>query len=171
MIDLRTDVVKAIHMKTRSEWEPRGNTVHACLEAFLKGQEHDPGAYAEWVEPLLSYPLWDRWDAVAAEFSMCDTRHDIAGMADCILRHKETGQYALADLKTLGPSGRKRDISAQLGGYVSLLARHKPEIQISKCFGIWAKPKETFTTTFDPIDCQDIYERQRQVFLSKQLKI
>tara|TARA_B100000287_G_scaffold144271_1_gene136163 strand:+ start:2238 stop:2717 length:480 start_codon:yes stop_codon:yes gene_type:complete len=157
--------------KTRSEWEPRGNTVHACLEAFLLGLPYDPGAYKEWVEPLLAYDLWNRWEPVAVEFRMADTRYCIAGSADCILRHKENGKYALADLKTLSKSGRKRDISAQLGGYLSLLSQCKPEIQISKCFGIWAKPNETFTTRYDPIDCRDIYDRQRHYFLKQQPQI
>ena len=173
IVDTRSDAVKVIHDKTREKWEPRGNTVHACLEAFLQGKPYDPGEYQDIVDPLVNYPLFTRWHAVACEYRMFDMSEGggVAGSLDCILRHNETGIYALADLKTLSKSGRDRDISAQLGGYLSLLRHCRPEIKIDKCFGIWAKPKKTWTTSYNVQECIDKYQKIKTDFFAKQPQI
>ena len=174
MIDTRDQKTKEAHERTRSEWEPRGNHVHACLEAFLLKQKPlDPGNYKDWVDPLLSYDFWNRWEAVACEHRMVDLTFPggIAGSADCVLRHKESGNYALADLKTLSASGRKRDISSQLGGYLSLLNHCHPDIPITKCFAVWSKPNKTFTSSYKTHDCIAEYEKKREAFFTKQPQI
>ena len=142
IIDTSNKRTKEIHERTRSEWSPRGDPVHACLEAFLRGEPYDPGNYKDWVVPLLSDDLWNRYEVVATEYRMADTSEHggIAGSCDCIIRHKVTGDYVLADLKTLSIKGSKRNVSAQLGGYLSLLQKCKPEIKISRCLAIWSWP-------------------------------
>tara|TARA_R100000655_G_scaffold841_1_gene3414 strand:- start:152 stop:775 length:624 start_codon:yes stop_codon:yes gene_type:complete len=173
IIDTRDQRTKEIHERTRSEWEPRGNTVHACLEAFLQGKPYDPGKYKDWVVPLLSDDLWNRWTAVACEFRLVDLDFvgGIGGSADCIIRHNETGRLVLADLKTLSASGRKRNVSLQLGGYLSLLSKCRPEIKIHKCMVIWSKPNEVLTTSYTTQECLTAYEKQKQIFFENLPKI
>ena len=93
----------------------------------------------------------------------------IAGSVDCILKHKEKSIFAIADLKTLSKSGRERDITGQLGGYLMLFNHCHPDIKISKCFGIWAKPGKTWTTSYQVSDCLNKYNKLESDFLSKQL--
>jgi len=157
-------------MSTRSEWEPRGNTVHACLENFLlHGEAGDPGDYAEWIEPLVNHPMWKTWEAVAVEHRMVDKRHSIAGSFDALLRHKGDGRLVLADLKTQSSHHSKpRDISPQLGGYLNLADQCHPGLAVERCIGIWARPGNTSITTYEASDCIENYLAARSLFLSKQ---
>ena len=95
----------------------------------------------------------------------------IGGSADCIIRHNETGRLVLADLKTLSASGRKRNVSLQLGGYLSLLSKCRPEIKIHKCMVIWSKPNEVLTTSYTTQECLTAYEKQKQIFFENLPKI
>ena len=159
-------------MSTRSEWEPRGNTVHACLENFLlHGDPGDPGAYDEWVGPLTAHPIWNTWEPVAVEGRLVDPRHSIAGSFDAVLRHKDNGNLVIADLKTQSSEHSKpRDISPQLGGYLNLIDINYPEVagRINRGIAIWARPGSTAITTFEAADCIDNYLAARSLFLSKQ---
>ena len=157
-------------MATRDEWEPRGNTVHACLENFLlHGDPGDPGDYAEWVEPLVNHPMWKTWEAGAVEHRMVDTRYSIAGSFDALLRHKDDGRLVLADLKTQSSHHSKpRDIGPQLGGYLNLMDQCHPGIAVDRCIGIWARPGTTSITTFEGQGCIEAYLAARSLFLANQ---
>jgi hypothetical protein len=157
-------------MATRDEWEPRGNTVHACLENFLlHGDPGDPGDYAEWVEPLVNHPMWKTWEAVAVEHRMVDTRYSIGGSFDALLRHKDDGRLVLADLKTQSSHHSKpRDIGSQLGGYLNLMDQCHPGIAVDRCIGIWARPGTTSITTFEGQCCIEAYLAARSLFLANQ---
>ena len=169
--DKTPDQMKRI-MATRDEWEPRGNTVHACLENFLlHGDPGDPGQYAEWVESLVGHIMWKTWEAVpgGVEARLVDTRYSIAGSFDALLRHKDDGRLVLADLKTQSSRHSKpRDISPQLGGYLNLMDQCHPGLAVDRCIGIWARPGSTSITAFEGPDCIESYLAARSVFLAAQ---
>jgi hypothetical protein len=61
---------------TRAVWEPRGNTVHLALEAFLQGRLDElqalaAGDYSDWIAPLISHPRWDEVTVIASERPTC----------------------------------------------------------------------------------------------------
>jgi len=159
---------------SRGDWEPRGNTVHACLENFLlHGDPGDPGAYDEWVGPLVEHTIWKIWRPVAVEHRLVDPRHSIAGSFDCLLQHRENGQLLLADLKTQSSEHSKpRDVSPQLGGYLNLIDLNYPHLagQIVRGIAIWARPGSTSVTTYDAATCIDNYLAARSLFLDRQPK-
>tara|TARA_R100000742_G_C4278658_1_gene101771 strand:+ start:1784 stop:2341 length:558 start_codon:yes stop_codon:yes gene_type:complete len=173
IIDSRSDYVKDLHERTRNEWAVRGDCIHECLDLFAQGKSFDPGEYKEWADCLFADDLWNRYAIVASEYRMVDMSEmgGIGGSCDCILRHKETGDYVLADLKTLSKKGSKRNISAQLGGYVSLLKKCKPEIKIARCMAIWSWPHKTDTTTYKTNECVEKYQKLKTEFFSKQPQI
>ena len=158
---------------SRSDWEPRGNTVHACLENFLlHGDPGDPGDYADWVTPLVSHTIWNHWEPVAVEGRLVDDRHSIAGSFDAVLRHKDNGNLLIADLKTQSSEHSKpRDISPQLGGYLNLIDLCYPQAAglINKGIGIWARPGFTAVTTYEGPNCIANYLAARSLYLDKQV--
>jgi len=159
-------------MSSRSEWEPRGNTVHACLENFLlHGDAGDPGDYAEWVAPLTAHPMWKTWKAVAVEHRLVDARHSIAGSFDALLQNQDTGELVIADLKTQSSRHSKpRDVSPQLGAYAQLIDLCYPHMagQIKRGLAIWSRPAETAITTYAMEDAIPTYLACRHAFLAKQ---
>lgn len=170
----KSDAQLAQIMRTKHVWEPRGNSVHAALENFLlDAHPGDMGDYAEWIEPLVSHRMWDRWEPAAVEMRLVDPRHSIAGSLDCILRNKDDGRHVLADLKTLGSSHAKtRDISPQLGGYLNLADQCAPHFpDITRCIGIWARPGAVELTTYETQDCITNYLAARSLFLDKQREL
>ncbi|MEY3767689.1 MAG: Synechococcus phage, partial [Cyanobacteriota bacterium] len=89
----KTPAQMARIMASKHEWEPRGNTVHGCLEQFLlHGDPGDPGDYGEWVTPLVSHPMWNTWKAVAVEHRLVDDRYSIAGSFDALLQNQKDGR-------------------------------------------------------------------------------
>ena len=169
VIDDKTDAVRQIIEDTRHEWEPRGNFVHDWLDHWLTtGEEGPMGDFAEWIKPLRDLGLWSRYDVVATEFAMVDPRYSIAGKFDVLLQHKTSGDIVLADLKTLSERGRPRNIEPQLGGYLILLGQTFPEMEVKRCLGIWAKPGECVTTTYDAMSCWVSFEAARRAFLKNQ---
>ena len=99
---------------------------------------------------------------------MIDRHRNIAGTADMILRNKEDHRrIAVADLKTCKTKINKRDISAQLGGYINLLNLNHYELDVTDAFGIWACPTKTDVEAYDPIDCVTTYEGIRDGFLKQ----
>lgn len=169
VVDTRNDYAKRVMEETRHEWEPRGNIAHACLEAHLRGRSYDPWPYNDLVDHLVNFWLWDEWEAIACEYVMFDKRRCIAGTADMILRNKEDhSRIAIADLKTCKTKINKRNISAQLGGYVNLLNLCWYQINVTDCFGVWACPTKTDVEVYDPMDCLVTYEGMRDAFMRKQ---
>jgi len=174
VISDKTDAQMARIMSTKHIWEPRGNTVHACLERFLlHGDPGDPGDYAEWIDPLVNHVMWTRWEPVAVEMRLVDPRHSICGSFDCMLRNKDDGRLVLADLKTLGNTHSKtRDISPQLGGYLNLADQCVPNFPVvSRCLGIWARPGSVELTTYETQDSITNYLAARSLFLEKQREL
>lgn len=157
-------------MSTRSEWEPRGNTVHACLENFLlHGDPGDPGKYDEWVTPLVKHSLWKTWEAVAVEHRLVDARYSIAGSFDALLRNKDTGRLVLADLKTQSSLNSKpRDVTPQLGGYMNLMDQCYPGIAVDQGIAIWSKPGGVSITTHKATNCIESYLAARSLYLQEQ---
>jgi len=172
VVNDKTPAQMARIMASKSEWEPRGNTVHQCLETFLStGDPGDPGDYAEWVLPLTSHPMWKTWKAVAVEARLVDERHSIAGSFDALLQNQNDGRLVLADLKTQSSAHSKpRDISPQLGGYMNLIDLCYPELagKIERGIAIWAKPGACSITTFDAPACIETYLAARHSFLAAQ---
>jgi hypothetical protein len=168
----KTPAQMAKIMASKDQWEPRGNTVHACLERFLlHGDPGDPGDYADWVTPLVSHPMWKTWKAVAVEHRMVDDRYSIAGSFDALLQSQEDGRLVLADLKTQSSAhSQPRDIRRQLGGYCNLLERCHRELagQIDRGIAIWAKPGSCSITAYDGADCIEAYLAARHAFLAQQ---
>jgi hypothetical protein len=75
-----TDADRANIEAYRSSWEPRGNTVHACLESWLKTgirpSADDCGDYADWVYPLIDHQVWKHCEVIASELTVCDMRQN-----------------------------------------------------------------------------------------------
>ena len=140
---------------TKHIWEPRGKHVHACLEAFLSGHgQLHPGAYQDWVLPLLDHPLWQQVEPVAVEHRLCDLEHSIGGSCDALVRSKASGKLLLLDLKTQSSERASTyDTSTQLGGYQSMLIKHY-QLEISDCLTVWSRPGQTFVTRTRPEDCR-----------------
>ena len=128
---------------TKDVWEPRGKTVHHCLEQFLTGEAAaDPGDYSDWVEPLLAHPFWRDFKVLAVEYRMCDLKRSIGGSLDALGIFK--GKTMLVDLKTQkSADARPYSTDRQMGGYVSMLADHHPNIWIDECRTVWARPGKT----------------------------
>ena len=60
------------------------------------------GPYDEWVRPLLEYPLWETFEPIALEYSVCDLRRNIGGSLDVLGWDHLLDVMVLLDLKTLG---------------------------------------------------------------------
>lgn len=140
------DQIEAI-MATRHIWEPRGNTVHAALEAFAHQrwnpnnlpQSVEIGQFAPWVDPMLASPLWDRITVVGAELMAYSLRRNVAGTADLVIRFDD-GTYGIADLKTQGSkSASAYDTRPQLGAGVEMIGDHY-QLLISRCLTLWSRP-------------------------------
>lgn len=142
--------------RTKDNWEPRGNAIHAALEAFLKGEETlESGDYADWIDPLVSHPLWEKYKPIAIEHRMVSRDGYYAGSLDCLLEGPDKDGNTitvLADLKTLSSARSKtRSIARQAGGYISML--NDQGVHVDKVLGIFAKPNGTELRVEDPADC------------------
>ena len=167
--------VKAKIDETKHKWEPRGNTVHECLEAHLTGAaELDPGPYGEWVSALLQHPLWERYDCIACEHRMVSPDGFYAGSLDCLLRGEDkNGEMVtiLADLKTLSSHhSSTRSIARQAGAYIALLCDVE-QIHVDRVLGVFSKPGSVEITVEDPqtcleawVDCLDLFKNWKPSF-------
>ncbi len=126
---------------TRHKWEPRGKTVHHCLEQFLLGnKDPDPGEYAEWVKPLLDDEYWDQFEPWGVEYMVCDLKKSVGGQLDLLGYDHAKKELVLLDLKTQGSIRASRyNTDAQLGSYVHALADNC-QILVDNCRTIWSKP-------------------------------
>lgn len=149
----RVDLLISLH---------QGNVAHACLDAFHRGRSCDPECYEDLVKHLLSYWIWDEWEAIASEYMMFDPRKNIAGTCDMVLRHKEDhSRIAVADLKTKKDKRDKNgkpiihfsDHRAQVGGYIHLLNLTWPKLMVEDCFVIYASPSMCDIDTYNYVDC------------------
>ena len=140
---------------TKHEWEPRGNTCHAALEAALLGHTApDPGDYSEWITPLLAHPLFKDSEVLAVEYRLVDQRKSLAGSFDCLLRSAK-GKTLLCDLKTVSSkpaAASRKPADAQLGAYAAMLIDHH-KLNIDACLTVVAGPGITTVKTSDPSAC------------------
>jgi len=153
--------------KRRSEWQLRGNTVHACLEAFLKGEAQlNPGKYAEWVEPLLEHRLWRDYGCIASEHRMVSPCGLVAGSCDAVLSNGT--KTLLVDLKTVSSASRSPySTDRQMGAYTWLLnANHK--LYVDHCVTVWAAPGSVRLTVAEPDACYAAWDACFEQFKLKQ---
>lgn len=153
---------------TRHEWEPRGNTCHAALEAALLGHDGaDHGDYAEIIQPLLDHAIWQGCTVLAVEYRLCDERKSLGGSFDFLIRTGK-GKVVLGDLKTVGKApaiDSRKPATAQLGAYLALLIDHHPFLTVDSCCTVVAGPGRTRLIPQDPdlclgawVDAWDAYQ-------------
>ncbi len=126
----------------------------------------DKGEYAEWIDPLLAYPLWDRYQPLAVEHRLVDKDGYYAGSFDCLLRGEGKDgktKTILCDLKTLSRANSPtRSVATQLGAYLYLMTQWHPDILVDSCMGIFSKPGAVELVVHDPQECLDSWMQALQ---------
>ena len=172
-------------------WQPRGETVHECLqEKMLGSTEIDPKDYGEWVEPLLSHELFTHFEPMAVELMMSIPDKSVGGQLDLLGYDTKTKQIRLIDLKTKGNSKydikkRKKDglihledidmywkepylTDKQLGCYVEML-RLNYNLVPDVCNTIWAYEGRCILNNEQPTErCEAAWQEAWTKFESKQ---
>ena len=150
--------------ETKHIWEPRGNACHDALEAFLNGAQKAPeGDYAEWLGPLLSYPLWDRYGAIATEYRLVDKKGRYAGSCDFLLKGTDKAGKELTilgDLKSKSANGKVGNHKCQLGAYAAMFAQHHPSLWIDRCIVVNSFPGRVELSTHETQECLDAWDEQ-----------
>ena len=151
--DMRPEVKERIE-ETRHEWEPRGNTLHGCLEQFLLGAaELNPEPYQDWWKSLRNCWLWTDAEILGVELRMTD-KVNMGGSCDFLIR--KDNQVILGDLKTVGSvkaCDARKPADAQLGAYLFLLSKTYPKVMVEKCVTVVSGPGKCRVITSDPVDC------------------
>ena len=172
-------------------WQPRGETVHECLqEKMLGSTEIDPKDYGEWVEPLLSHELFKHFEPMAVELMMSIPDKSVGGQLDLLGYDTKTKQVRLIDLKTKGSSKydikkKKRDglvyledidmywkepylTDKQLGCYVEML-RLNYNLVPDVCNTIWAYEGRCILNNEQPTErCEAAWQEAWTKFEAKQ---
>ena len=172
-------------------WQPRGETVHECLqEKMLGSTEIDPKDYGEWVEPLLSHELFTHFEPMAVELMMSIPDKSVGGQLDLLGYDTKTKQVRLIDLKTKGNSKydikkRKKDglihledidmywkepylTDKQLGCYVEML-RLNYNLVPDVCNTIWAYEGRCILNNEQPTErCEAAWQEAWTKFEAKQ---
>ena len=66
-------------------WQPRGETVHECLQEKMLGSgEIDPRDYEAWVTPLLDHELFTHFEPMAVELMMSIPDKSVGGQLDLL---------------------------------------------------------------------------------------
>lgn len=150
---------------TRTDWEPRGNTVHRALELAATCTDWHPDhwpacwPFIDWVWPLLTHAIWEEARLCASEMGLYSLSLDIAGTFDgAFLVPKPGGGWRriLFDLKTQGSPGSScYDTRPQLGGYLTLAAEHG--ITFDGAATLWARPGRMQVKVHDVPECLDAW--------------
>ena len=172
-------------------WQPRGETVHECLqEKMLGSTEIDPKDYGEWVEPLLSHELFTHFEPMAVELMMSIPDKSVGGQLDLLGYDTKTKQIRLIDLKTKGKYSydiKKRgkdgmiyikDLNMywkepyltdkQLGCYVEML-KINYDIVPDVCNTIWAYEGRCILNNDQPTErCREAWKGAWEKFEAKQ---
>ena len=172
-------------------WQPRGETVHECLqEKMLGSTEIDPKDYGEWVEPLLSHELFTHFEPMAVELMMSIPDKSVGGQLDLLGYDTKTKQVRLIDLKTKGSSKydikkRKKDgliyledidmywkepylTDKQLGCYVEMLRLNYNLVPVV-CNTIWAYEGRCILNNEQPTErCEAAWQEAWTKFEAKQ---
>lgn len=149
-------------MATKATWEPRGNTIHQTMEAMVHQRYNPnpprhitappPGDYTDWIEPLLSHPIWDRITVIGAEVMAYSLKRNVAGTADLVIQFPD-GSYGIADLKTQSSkTSTPYDTRPQLGAGVEMIGDHY-RLLFSRCLTLWSRPGSLTIQTHTADEC------------------
>ena len=150
---------------------PRGNFVHAQAENFLRGFPVDFSQFTAWTEQLINQDFWDRWQPVPGgiEAEVADSRFSIGGKLDCLVQHHSTNELAIVDYKTKrSTTSAKKNHSAQLGGYCSLIAQSHRNIDgwITKGFIHNVYEDRVEIDTYDMEQCLTKWITARDIYFN-----
>ncbi len=186
-----TEEAKENIEKYRDVWQPRGETVHECLqESMLGSGEIKAGDYWDWVEPLLSHELFTHFEPMAVELMMSIPDKSVGGQLDLLGYDTKTKQIRLIDLKTKGKYSydiKKRfkdDLlylkdmdmywkepyltDKQLGCYVQML-KINYDIVPDVCNTIWAYEGKCILNNDQPTErCETAWQGAWEKFEAKQ---
>lgn len=148
-------------MSSRHIWEPRGNTLHQTLEHWVNQRWNPnppsldpppPGDYTDWIEPLLTHPIWDKVTVVGSELMAYSLRRNVAGTTDLVLQFSD-GTYGIADLKTQSSkTSSPYDTKPQLGAGVEMIGDHY-NLFFSRCLTLWSRPGTLDIQTHTADEC------------------
>lgn len=186
-----TEEAKENIEKYRLTWQPRGETVHECLqESMLGSGEIKAGEYWDWVEPLLSHKLFTHFEPMAVELMMSIPDKSVGGQLDLLGYDTKNKQIRLIDLKTKGKYSydikkRKKDgliyledmdmywkepysTDKQLGCYVQML-KINYDIVPDVCNTIWAYEGKCILNNDQPTErCEAAWQKAWEKFEAKQ---
>jgi len=186
-----TEEAKENIEKYRFMWQPRGETVHECLqESMLGSGEIKAGEYWDWVEPLLSHELFTHFEPMAVELMMSIPDKSVGGQLDLLGYDTKTKQIRLIDLKTKGKYSydikkRGKDgmiyiedlkmywkepylTDKQLGCYVEML-KINYDIVPDVCNTIWAYEGRCILNNDQPTErCREAWQEAWEKFEAKQ---
>ena len=186
-----TEEAKENIEKYRFMWQPRGETVHECLqESMLGSGEIKAGEYWDWVEPLLSHELFTHFEPMAVELKMSLPDKSVGGQLDLLGYDTKTKQIRLIDLKTKGKYSydikkRGKDgmiyikdldmywkepylTDKQLGCYVEML-KINYDIVPDVCNTIWAYEGRCILNNDQPTErCRKAWQGAWEKFEAKQ---
>ena len=186
-----TEEAKENIEKYRLTWQPRGETVHECLQEKMLGSgDIDMGEYQAWVEPLLSHELFTHFEPMAVELMMSIPDKSVGGQLDLLGYDTKTKQIRLIDLKTKGKYSydikkRKKDgllylkdmdmywkepysTDKQLGCYVQML-KINYDIVPDVCNTIWAYEGKCILNNDQPTErCEAAWQEAWEKFEAKQ---
>jgi hypothetical protein len=179
----KSDVAISRINATRPEWAPRGTAIHKALELHLWGNHHPHGdqaaaaaaiaseefePYREWIEPLLTHPLWDQVQVIATEMALCSRILNVAGTFDGAFLVPSTGQRTLFDLKTQKrPDAGPYCTKAQLGCYIAMAAEHG--ITFDRALTVWSKPGKVRLQAHGAQECQKAWEAAWEAYSAAEL--
>ena len=182
---------KEVIEHTRHIWQPRGETVHYCLEQKMLGSDDiDMGEYEEWAIPLFELELFTHFEPMGVEYMMSNPIKDVGGQLDLIGYDTKAKKIRLIDLKTKGNSKydiRKRgkdgmihlenidmywkepySTDKQLGCYIEMLKLNYglvPDV----CNTIWAYEGRCILNNEQPTErCEAAWQEAWTKFESKQ---
>ena len=172
-------------------WQPRGETVHECLQEKMLGSGNiNSKDYEDWVGPLLSHELFTHFEPMAVEHMMSIPDKSVGGQLDLLGRDTKTNQIRLIDLKTKSSCDyfmrkRKKDgllyiedidmywkepysTDKQLGCYVEMLKLNygiTPDV----CNTIWAFQDRCIMNIDQPTErCEAAWQEAWEKFESEQ---
>lgn len=162
----KTPAAMAAIEASRHIWEPRGNTVHAALEAWLLDdvQPDQDCPYHDWIRPLLEHRCWQQVTIIGIEARMFDQGHDIAGTADVLVRYAD-GTVGSWDLKTKQTQrSSKQDVRPQLGFATRVLIDHYRLLPTRNAV-LWSYPGECVVETLDASECHLAWQDAVEAYL------
>ena len=176
-----TEEAKLNIERTKNIWQPRGETVHSCLEQKMLGSDDiDMGEYEEWAIPLFELELFTHFEPMGVEYMMSNPEKDLGGQLDLIGYDTKAKKIRLIDLKTKGVSAIKNDFKKrtgwrepystdkQLGCYIEML-KLNCDIEPDLCNTLWAYKGKCMLNEDQPVQrCLDAWQEAWEKFEAKQ---